>query len=161
MKQLTLCFLVKKDSVGTISKICLAMKKRGFGEGKWNGVGGKVEEGEGILEGLARETLEEIGVRVRQSNKVGELIFNYINDSRTILVHVFLCEAWKDEPVESEEMNPKWFDVQNIPYEQMWVDDKIWLPLVLERNLIKGQFNFLDYSSIQDYKLEIVKEFSK
>ncbi|MEK7504190.1 MAG: hypothetical protein AAB550_01680 [Patescibacteria group bacterium] len=38
MKQATLCFLVKDN------QILLAMKKRGFGVGKWNGVGGKVNE---------------------------------------------------------------------------------------------------------------------
>lgn len=34
MKKVTIVFLVRDD------KILLAMKKRGFGEGKWNGVGG-------------------------------------------------------------------------------------------------------------------------
>ena len=40
MKLVTLLFL-RRDG-----QILLAMKKRGFGEGKWNGVGGKVEPGE-------------------------------------------------------------------------------------------------------------------
>ena len=42
MKQTTLLFL-RKDN-----HILLAMKKRGFGINKWNGAGGKVEEGETI-----------------------------------------------------------------------------------------------------------------
>ncbi|OIP76236.1 MAG: hypothetical protein AUK09_02515 [Parcubacteria group bacterium CG2_30_36_38] len=40
MKQATLCLLIKRDS----KEILLAMKKRGFGVGKWNGVGGKFDE---------------------------------------------------------------------------------------------------------------------
>lgn len=40
MRLATLCYLLKDDQV------LLAMKKRGFGEGKWNGPGGKVEKGE-------------------------------------------------------------------------------------------------------------------
>jgi 8-oxo-dGTP diphosphatase/2-hydroxy-dATP diphosphatase len=31
------------------NKILLGFKKRGFGKNKWNGFGGKVEEGETIL----------------------------------------------------------------------------------------------------------------
>lgn len=35
-------------------KILLGMKKRGFGQGRWNGFGGKVEKGETILAGAKR-----------------------------------------------------------------------------------------------------------
>ncbi|MBI2175352.1 MAG: NUDIX domain-containing protein, partial [Parcubacteria group bacterium] len=58
MRLATLCFLIKDNQV------CLAMKKRGFGVGKWNGVGGKVAEGETIVGATSREAGEEIGVRV-------------------------------------------------------------------------------------------------
>ena len=56
-------------------RILLGMKKRGFGQGRlvsrikqleietfnprWNGFGGKVEKGESVAEGAARELLEE------------------------------------------------------------------------------------------------------
>ena len=48
LRQATICLLRKNDEV------LLAMKKRGFGVGKWNGVGGKVKaefifSGEGKL----------------------------------------------------------------------------------------------------------------
>lgn len=46
----TLCLLKKDD------EILLAMKKRGFGEGKYNGVGGKIEKGETPEETMIRET---------------------------------------------------------------------------------------------------------
>lgn len=52
----TLLFLIKDDHV------LLAMKKRGFGAGNWNGVGGKIEAGESIEQALVRECQEEIGV---------------------------------------------------------------------------------------------------
>lgn len=34
--------------------ILLGYKKRGFGMGKWNGMGGKVEPGESVLDGAIR-----------------------------------------------------------------------------------------------------------
>ena len=48
LRDATLVFLIKR-SQGKISEICLAMKKRGFGMNRWNGVGGKVEKDENIF----------------------------------------------------------------------------------------------------------------
>ena len=58
-KVLTLVFLRREGEV------LLGMKKRGFGEGKWNGFGGKVEAGETIVEAAAREVREECGYVVK------------------------------------------------------------------------------------------------
>ena len=48
LRDATLVFLIKR-SQGKILEICLAMKKRGFGMNRWNGVGGKVEKDENIF----------------------------------------------------------------------------------------------------------------
>ncbi len=45
-------------------EILLAMKKRGFGVGKWNGAGGKVTDGETVEAAAIREFQEEIGVMI-------------------------------------------------------------------------------------------------
>ena len=66
LRNSTLVFLIKKNN-GSITDICLAMKKRGFGKGRWNGVGGKVEAGETIEAAAMREAREEIGVTDRKS----------------------------------------------------------------------------------------------
>ncbi len=139
MKDTTLCFLVNKD------KICLAMKKRGFGEGKWNGVGGKVHEGETIEEAAVREMKEEIGVdtEVRELQSVGSIkfLFNEYPDWNQHM-HIFFIEKWRREPRESEEMRPEWHDKNKLPYERMWVDDPHWLPLVLSGKKVEGEFYF-------------------
>ena len=54
-KILTLVFL-REDC-----RVLLGMKKRGFGAGKWNGFGGKIETGETITEAAVREVKEECG----------------------------------------------------------------------------------------------------
>jgi hypothetical protein len=40
MKEVTICLLIKEKG-SNITDVCLGMKKKGFGEGKWNGFGGK------------------------------------------------------------------------------------------------------------------------
>ena len=66
----TLCLLKKEN------KILLAMKKKGFGEGKYNGVGGKLEENETPEEAMIRETQEEICVTPTEYEKVGVISFD-------------------------------------------------------------------------------------
>lgn len=139
MRDVTLCFLLKDDHV------CLAMKKRGFGVGKWNGVGGKVEHNETIEEGVLREMYEEIGVRAKLEHleKVGTLAFHFDQkEDWNQLGHVFFVREWYGEPVESEEMAPAWYHKDKLPYEQMWIDDPLWLPHVLEGKNIDASFTF-------------------
>lgn len=144
MKIATLCFLVKKNDSGKVEQVCLAMKKKGFGVGKWNGVGGKVEVGEAIEQAMVREVEEEIGVKITQFENRGRIMFaDDGEDFFTFDVNVFVSESWEGNPVETEEMSPKWFQSEDIPYNQMWVDDRYWLPQVLNGHSVNAKF-YLD-----------------
>ena len=144
MRQTTLCILVKEDKAD--KEILLAMKKRGFGQGKWNGTGGKIDFEKGdrnIFDTAVRETQEEIGIKVRKMDRVAVLNFRFpYNKEWDQDVHVFLIRDWEGEPAESEEMLPKWFKEKEIPFNKMWDDDKHWLPLVLEGKRLKADFIF-------------------
>lgn len=155
MIQTTLCLLVREG------EILLAMKKRGFGAGKWNGVGGKPnKEDKNILETAIRETEEEIGVKTNNLEKVAVLTFYFPNKKEWNQdVHVYLAKDWDGEPVESEEMLPKWFKVNDLPFNDMWDDDKIWLPKILEGKKLKAKFTFdQEGKKITDYNIKTVKE---
>lgn len=153
MRNSTLLFLIKKSD-NKISEICLAMKKRGFGAGRWNGVGGKPDEGESIEETTIREAQEEIGITPINISKVSELTFTFPHkDEWNQLTHVYFTEEWEDEPTESEEMSPKWFSISDIPFADMWPDDIFWLPKVLEGNLIKASFVFGEGDVILEQKI--------
>jgi 8-oxo-dGTP pyrophosphatase MutT (NUDIX family) len=127
MKVVTILFLVRDG------EILLAMKKRGFGAGKWNGVGGKADPGETATQAAIRECQEEIGVTPINPLLVGDIKFLMTTDpSFGHHAHVFVAEEWEGEPVETEEMRPQWFTIGEIPYASMWADDPLWVPLVLE-----------------------------
>lgn len=153
-KQFTLCLIVQNG------KVLLGMKKRGFGEGRWNGFGGKVEEGESIVVGAARELKEEIGidVAVQDIHKVGNLEFSFDSEPNKILeVHVYKINTFSGEPVETEEMRPEWFTFDSIPYEGMWSDDAHWLPLLLADKKFIGKFHF-DKPSDANYSAIILSK---
>lgn len=149
--QRTLLFLKRPDG------ILLAMKKRGFGEGCWNGVGGKLEPGESVEDALVRECHEEIGVTPFHYFQVAEL--DFIQDAQTdpwhMYVYAYICDEWSGDPVETEEMAPKWFTTSEIPYDDMWDDDRYWLPLVLDGQKVTGMFTFNEHDKLISHSIQV------
>ena len=152
MQLTTLCLLVKDD------KILLAMKKRGFGVGKWNGYGGKIEEGETLQDAAIREMEEEAGIKLGKFKKLGILDFKFEKSGEEIEVHVFKGNDFSGEPRETEEMRPKWFHIDEIPFESMWPDDVYWMPLFLKDKKFKGRFTFGEGDEILEQELKEVEE---
>ena len=136
IKVFTLCL------IHTDTHVLLGRKNRGFGEGKWNGLGGKVEQGEGIEEAARREVLEEAGIQVPVVERVGMIHFEFTGNPEIMEVHIFRAKEFEGDLSESEEMEPKWFTFDEIPFEYMWQDDKYWVPLLLKGAKFKGKFNF-------------------
>jgi 8-oxo-dGTP diphosphatase len=74
---------------------------------RWDLVGGHVELGESPLEAIARECLEEIGVRVRDPQLIPVAVSDPLLD-----VHAFLVSHWEGEPVNAapeEHDHLRWF----------------------------------------------------
>ncbi len=156
-KTLSLLFLQQNDQV------LLALKKRGFGEGRWNGVGGKVEPGETIEAAMIREAQEEIDVTPTQYEKVGDIRFDeYFKGIPTLMhVHIFTATAWTGEPKESEEMQPKWFNLSDVPFTDMWADDPFWLPQVLAGKKISADFKLDENDVIVSHTVTEVESFEE
>ena len=137
-------------------KVLLGMKKRGFGEGKWNGFGGKVHNGESIEDTAKREIQEEAGIIPKDLKKVGLLHF-YFDNIEIFECYIFRFTDFEGEPKESAEMKPKWFDINKIPFEKMWKDDSYWFPLLLSGENFFGHFYFDNNENLLNYTLEEVK----
>jgi mutator protein MutT len=149
MKDLTLLFL-RRDG-----QILLAMKKRGFGVGKWNGAGGKVELGETVDEAAIRECQEEIAVTPTKFEQIGDIKF-YMSEDPTFghHAHIYVATEWEGEPRETDEMRPEWFDENKIPYNKMWVDDKFWLPTLLAGKKFHGTFTIGPNDTLENQELQ-------
>jgi ADP-ribose pyrophosphatase YjhB (NUDIX family) len=137
IKKFTLCTILQNN------KILLGMKKRGFGEGRWNGFGGKINSNETIKEATIREVKEESCIDIVNPKKRGVIEFRFEKDKNEILqVHIFSVNDFSGAPKETEEMLPKWFNIDDIPYNDMWSDDKYWLPMLLDGKNFTGSFLF-------------------
>ncbi len=144
MKNATLCFLLRR---GSPREILLGVKKRGFGVGKLNGLGGKILPGEAPRAATVREIAEESHVVVRPETlrPAGTITFHFPYESSfDHHVHVFTATEWNGTPRETAEMAPAWFRIDRIPYDRMWADDPHWLPRVLAGKQIDGVFTFAE-----------------
>ncbi len=148
---MTLCIVLKDE------RLLLGMKKRGFGAGKWNGFGGKLEPDETVEIAAAREIQEEVGIDPLKLEKMGRLDFEFQDGSPTLEVHIFKIENFVGTPEETEEMRPQWFEIGDIPYDEMWPDDRVWLPMLLLGMKFDGKFVF-DKPSTPDYTSVIVSK---
>lgn len=143
----TLLFVVRAEEV------LLIRKKRGLGAGKINGPGGRLDPGETPLEGALREVREEVRVEALGARKKGELFFQFV-DGYSIHVHVFRADDCVGEAGETAEAIPLWHTLETIPYDEMWADDRLWLPHLLADRPFLGHFIF-DDDTMVDHRVAL------
>ena len=136
--------------------VLLILKKRGLGDGYYNAPGGHIELEETSTEAAIRETKEETGLTVSDLKERGTLRFQF-KDGMRMVCYVFSTSVWEGDLKECDEAKPFWTDKNNLDYDMMWKDDKLWLPLLLDGKEFEGWFVFDDREML-DAKVECVSE---
>ncbi len=136
-KIVTLCFPIRE------SEVLLGMKKSGHGQGMWNGFGGKVEPNETIIDAAVRELFEESHLQTTSVNLqyVARILLSFVGNLRFIC-HVYLVSNWSGQPSETTEMQPRWFSINQLPADTMWPADRLWIPRVLDGEMIEVEINY-------------------
>ncbi|MEO0605081.1 MAG: 8-oxo-dGTP diphosphatase [Myxococcota bacterium] len=135
-------------------QILLIHKKRGLGAGKVNAPGGRVEPGETPAEAAVREVAEEVGLRVTGGlREVGEHSHQFVDGLRLHL-HMFLADGATGTLIETDEATPFWTPLAAVPYDQMWADNRLWLPQVLAGARVRGHFVF-DGDAMVDFDVRL------
>lgn len=123
--------------------------------GKWNGAGGKKAEDETLLQSVTRELEEEVHVKLPES------AFTYMGFNKLYYenkpdwdqeAHIFCVYDFTGEPQESEELLPKWFNIDEIPYENMWDDDIHRMPRMLAGEYVEYIFHFDENGNIKSHE---------
>lgn len=130
-----LCFVRARGS------LLLIRKRRGLGKGKINAPGGRIEPEETAVEAAVRETREEVGVLPLEPYPVADLSFQFA-DGYALHCTVFFADSHRGEPRDTEEAFPFWCAQEEIPFNEMWQDDRHWLPRVLDGDYVSGRFAF-------------------
>jgi 8-oxo-dGTP diphosphatase len=143
LPQVCVCYLLRESAGGT--EVLLGRKKHGLGAGNFVGLGGKLEPGESAVDAAVREVFEESGVVVAASDLEPRGLLSYFFPHREAWSQestVFVCRSWQGEPRGSDELDPEWFPLGGVPYEEMWDDAQRWLPGVLAGASVRRSFVF-------------------
>lgn len=116
---------------------------RGISKGKWNAPGGKIEPGESPEENARREVREETGLRVRNLFYHGTINF-FMGGGRKldIGVHLFSTRRFQGKMTSTDEGEVRWFGVAEIPFAEMWDDDRYWIQPMLAGRRFNAKFYY-------------------
>jgi 8-oxo-dGTP diphosphatase len=140
-----LCLIRRQSAEGP--QLLLGLKKAGFGEGKWVGLGGHVEPGEKPAAAAVREVAEESGLAVPADSlqHVASIEFRFPSrPSWDQTAEVYMTWAYSGEPAESDEVAPAWYREDALPFPLMWDDARYWLPRVLAGQHVHATVTFAD-----------------
>lgn len=143
----TLMFVRRGDA------LLLIRKKTGLGKGKINAPGGKLEPGETPAEAAIREIEEEVGLVTTDLRHAGSLSFAFA-DGLHMHVEVFTTWTFSGEPISTPEADPIWTAIADLPYDEMWPDDRVWLPELLRGNRFDFRARY-DGEAMLDYEIDV------
>lgn len=133
--------------------ILLIHKKTGHGAGKVNAPGGHIEPGETPVQAAVRECMEETGIIPVNPVLKGVLDFPF-TDGLDLKGYVFYADEFFGSLKSCDEADPFWCPVDKMPYDQMWEDDKLWIPALLDGKCFSGYFTF-DGDNMRESRLQI------
>lgn len=137
-------------------EVLLIRKKRGLGQGKINAPGGHIEPGETPVQAAVRECIEETGITPVEPHLRGFLNFRF-KDGLLLRGYVFIAYGFYGDMKESDEAAPFFCPSDKLPYDEMWEDDRLWLPALLEGKTFLGDFIF-DGDSMGENRLQIFEK---
>lgn len=145
LRSTCLCLLLTAARQDRGREVLLGHKKTGLGQGKIVGLGGHVEPGESPAQAAVREVKEESGIHVPAGalTELAHVRFLFpVRPSWDMDVVVFASAAWSGTAAETQEINPQWFPVDDLPFDRMWDDASHWLPRVLAGERLAATFTY-------------------
>jgi 8-oxo-dGTP diphosphatase len=100
--------------------------------GKYNGLGGKLQAGETVVECMCREIREESGIDCSRLELRGTISWpGFGKQGEDWFGFIFLIDQWTGEPFrENVEGTLEWIEISHITDLPLWEGDRFFLPLV-------------------------------
>jgi len=137
MKLATLCYLMHE---GKTLMLYRNKKENDYHEGKWNGLGGKLEKGETPEECAIREVYEESGLKVSQPKMKGLITFPMFDGKDDWYVWVFVFNKFEGKIIDSPEGELEWIPNDKLTKLNLWDGDKHFIPWLFEENCFSAKF---------------------
>ncbi|HYF75217.1 MAG TPA: 8-oxo-dGTP diphosphatase [Candidatus Nitrosocosmicus sp.] len=144
----TLCYITKDGKTLMLHRI---KKQNDVHEGKWNGLGGKLEQGETPEECVIREVFEESGLAVKSPQLRGILTFPLFSNNEDEYTFLFTASDFEGELIDSEEGKLEWIDNSQILDLNLWEGDRVFLKWLEESRFFSGKFIYEDGKLIKHH----------
>ena len=141
MKLATLCYVMHDNKTLMLYR---NKKENDYHEGKWNGLGGKFEQGETPEECAVREIREESGLIVNDPNLKGIITFPMFDGKDDWYVFIFTFNGYEGELIESNEGDLSWIDDDKLTDLNLWEGDTIFIPWLYQDKFFSAKFNYED-----------------
>lgn len=151
MKLATLCYVIDKKNQKTLM-ILRNKKPNDYHEGKWNGLGGKFEQGESPEECAVREIEEESGLKVKSIKMKGFITFPMFDGKDDWYVFLFTADDYEGKLIDSPEGSLEWILNDKLSEINLWDGDKIFIPWLYEEKFFSAKFNYVNGKFV-DYQV--------
>ncbi len=138
IKEIALCHVIKNGST-----LLLIKAEEGLNKGKWNAPNGEIQKGETPVKSAMRQVFQQTGLYVSKAAYHGTIrLFLDGKNECSYRLHVFSTRVFSGDLKPNLKGEAKWFDSVDIPYYEMWADDKYWTNLVLQGKEFDADFFF-------------------
>ena len=145
----TLCYVRNKGKTLMLHRI---KKKNDIHQGKWNGLGGKMEPGEIPEECVIREVKEESGLYIQNPRFAGVLTFPGFDGENDWLVFLFVANRFTGKTKVSDEGHLQWVENSELFHLPLWEGDRIFLRWLGKKEFFSAKFIYKK-GKLKDYSV--------
>ena len=147
-----LIYLIEGDRVLMIHRNADPTGKVDFHSGKWNGLGGKLEQDESALQAAQRELREESGLHLEleQFRSQGVIHFPnfkpHKNEDWMVFLFTAQCGASEAQQVQSQsaEGSLHWIKREDVAQLNLWPGDRLFIHHILAQKPLAGTIWYRD-----------------
>jgi 8-oxo-dGTP diphosphatase len=137
MQLATLCYVKNGSKTLMLHRI---KKENDYHEGKWNGLGGKFENGETPEECVIREVKEESGLLIKNPKLCGFITFPMFDLKKDWYVFMFTADDFEGELIDSSEGKLEWIPNEKLLDLNLWEGDQIFIPWMQQDKFFSAKF---------------------
>jgi 8-oxo-dGTP diphosphatase len=137
LKLATLCYVRSDQKTLMIHRV---KKPNDMHQGRWNGLGGKLNPGETPEECARREILEESGLTVGMLVLKGFLTFPGFANDDDWYAFVFIARECQGSLIDSDEGNLAWIDNDALLSLNLWEGDRLFIPWLDQPGFFSAKF---------------------
>lgn len=141
VKDLAICHVFRSGT------LLLIKPTEGIGKDKWNAPGGEIVQGDKPEKSAIKYLYQQTGLYASKvfNNGTVRLALNGQSEF-SYRLHIFSTKTATGELKPAIQGEVKWFNLTDIPYFEMWADDRYWLNLVMQGKQFDADFFFDEHN---------------